>query len=209
MSKLALLVLNLPLHLYAENGGDQDHPLILEEEKIVQDPLIVRALLNLEKRMGIQFNIPFPKNFDCDAYRKRSIALIVINGSKVYATRPVVNPYDQPRTVEWAVGPADSEQFAKESFDCFFDFYELGEFSRLNILTDWASDGTGNHQIDRGEGETDAIFFEHARLTYQLRTQKADNPATAAIYLSAYEKMAKAVQALRKEEQQAPGAAPK
>lgn len=170
------------------------------EEEVVQDALTVRALAKLEKRMEIEFKIPFPANFDPDAYRKQPLALIPVHGSNVCATRPVVNPYDEPRTVEWMIGPADPAKLGKEGLDCSIDLDERGDFSRLNLIVDWASDGTGNHQITRGEGESGGDFFERARLTYQFRAKKANDPASAQLFLAAFEKIASAIQSLRKEE---------
>ncbi|MES2661591.1 MAG: hypothetical protein V4689_23435 [Verrucomicrobiota bacterium] len=197
---VALLALNLPLHVSAEDDVDRDRPVKGDEELVVQDPLIVRALARLEQRMEIRFNIPFPKNFDCDTYMRRPLAVIAVDGSKVCATRPIVNPYDQPRTVEWMIGPADPELLGKEELSCYLDLDEQGEFCRTSLIADWASDGTGNHQIQRGEGESGAVFFERARLTYQARARAAKDPATATRFLTAYLKMAAVIQALRKEE---------
>ena len=113
--------------------------------------------------------------------------------------RPILNPYDEPRKVEWMIGPADPAELAKEGIDCSFDLDDRGEFSQLNLIADWASDG-GNHQLWRGEGETGADFFERARLTYRFRAKKAKDPAQAEFFLAVYEKMATTIQALRKEE---------
>jgi hypothetical protein len=207
---LILLILGNPLDLRANEDIVRDTPADQEQEEIVQDPILIRALARLEKRMAIQFNIPFPADLDIDVYRKRPLALITLAGSKVCATRPIVNPYDEPRTVEWMIGPAELTKLGKEGIDCSFDVDERGEFCRVNLLADWASDGTGNHQINRSGDETGPIFFERARLTYQSRARNAKDPALAALFLEAFEKIATTVQALRKEEAHAiPGDAPK
>jgi hypothetical protein len=196
---LTIFALILPLNLLAKDeDAERDPP--SEQQDIAPDPLTVRALGRLENKMEIQFKIPFPAQFDIDAYQKRPIALIPIDGSKVCATRPIVNPYDEPRKVEWMIGPEDPAQLLEHGFDCSVDLDERGEFSATNLLADWATDGTGNHQIWRGETESGADFFERARLTYQSRAEKAKDPAIAKLLLSAFEKIAITVQALRKEE---------
>jgi hypothetical protein len=197
---LALLVLSLPMIVRAKDDVARDPVREKKEEKVAQDPLTIRALARLEQRMDIKFNIPFPANFDTDAYRKRPLAVILIDGSKLLVSRPIVNPYDEPRTVEFMIGPADPARLPNEGVDCSFDLDERGEFSRLNLLVDWAADGKSTHLLDRGEGESGADFFERARLTYRFRAKKAKDPAQAALFLTAFEKMARAIHALRKEE---------
>lgn len=64
---------------------------------------------------------------------------------------------------------------------------------------DWASDG-GNHQLDRGDDESGRDFFERARLTYRDRADKAKDSVTAQLDLTVFEKVAVAIQALRKDE---------
>lgn len=179
------ILLNLPTLLVAQN------------EK--PDPLTIRALARLEKEMGIEFSIPFPANFDPDAYMKRPLALIPIHGTKVCATRPIINPHDEPMKVEWMMGPADVTKLGEKGIDCSIDLDEQGDFTRLNLIVDWASDG-GNHQIARGGNETGKEFFERARLTYRFRAAKAKDPALAELLLAAFEKMAVTIQTLRKEE---------
>jgi hypothetical protein len=197
----AIIALMLPLSLRADDDVEREPP--SEQRDIVPDPLTVRALGRLEKKMDVQFKIPFPAQFDIDAYQKRPIALISINGSKVCATRPIVNPYDEPRKVEWMIGPEDPKKLLDQGFDCSFDLDERGEFSATNLIADWATDGTGTHQIWRGEAESGPDFFERARLTYQSRAAKAKDPAMAGLLLAAFEKIATTVQALRKQEAQA------
>lgn len=195
----ALLVLNLPMNVRAKDDVARDPVSNKKEEKVVQDPFTIRALARLEKHMDIKFNIPFPANFDPDAYQKRPLAMIPIDGSKVCATRPILNPYDEPHKVEWMIGPADPAELANEGIDCSFDLDERGDFFRLNLIADWASDG-GNHQLWRGEAESGADFFERARLTYRFRAKKAKDPARAQLILTMFEKMARTIHALRKEE---------
>jgi hypothetical protein len=203
---LALVGLTLPLHIRAEEKLLKNQSVVGEvsvEEENVPDPVIVRALDRLEKRMEIRFNIPFPANYDIDVYRKRPIALISLDAGKVCATRPIVNPYDEPRAVEWMIGPADPAQLQTTNLECAFDLDDQGDFCRVNLLADWATDDTGNHQIERGENESGSIFFERARLTYQMRAKSAKDPATAMLFLSGFEKMATVIQSLREEEARA------
>lgn len=174
-----------------------------KEGKVAQDPLTVRALARLEQRMDIKFNVPFPADFDIDVYRKRPLAEFLIGGAKVLVSRPIVNPYDEPRSVEFMIGPADLARLPNEGVDCSFDLDEGGDFSRLNLLVDWAADGKSTHLLDRGEGESGPDFFERARLTYRFRAGKAKDTVRAALVLAAFEKMALAIQTLRTEEARA------
>ncbi|MCX6868448.1 MAG: hypothetical protein NTV46_20030 [Verrucomicrobia bacterium] len=135
--------------------------------------------------------------------------MLEIGGSKVCVSRPVVNPYDEPRTVEWMIGPADPKQLANQCIDCSIDLDEQGDFTRLNLISDWTDDG-GNHQLDRKVGESGVEFFERARLTCQAMARKAKDPAAAILFLTAFEKMAITIQALRMAEARAvPTAVPK
>lgn len=205
---LTLLVLIAPMILRAEEDVVREPVRDRVKKQFVQDPLTTRALARLEKQMDIKFNIPFPVNLDIDFYRKRPLALVSVAGSKVLVTQPIVNPYDEPRSVEFMIGPADSSQLSGEGVDCSFDLDERGEFTRLNLLVDWASDGKSTHLLDRGEGESGAEFFERARLTYQFRAKKAPDPKQAELYLTAFEKIARTIHALRKEEARAVPAVP-
>jgi hypothetical protein len=200
---LALLVLSLPMIARAEDDVARNPVREEKEGKVVQDPLTVRALARLEQRMDIKFNIPFPASFDTDVYRKRPLAELLIGGAKVLVSRPIVNPYDEPRSVEFMIGPADLARLPNEGVDCSFDLDERGDFSRLNLLVDWATDGNSTHLLDRGEGESGPDFFERARLTYRFRARQAKKPAQAELFLTAFEKMALRIQALRKEEARA------
>lgn len=196
---LALLVLNFPMNLHAEAERICEAPSERDEAKAEQDPLTLRALDRLAQHLGIAFNIPFPSDFDPDAYKKRPLAVIQAGGGNVCFTRPIVNPYDQPLTVEWLIGPEDPSKLAGEGFECMIDLDERGDFSCLNLIADWASD-RGNHQIIRGENETGTDFFERARLTYQFRARSAKDPASTARLLAGFEKIAMSIQLLRKEE---------
>ena len=168
------------------------------EERAGPDARLLKALGKLEEKLGIRFTIPFPKNYDPDAYKKQPLAVLAVDGGKVSITRPVVNPYDEPRTVEWMIGPEDPEKLAA-GVDCALDLDERGQFSRLRLMAAWADDGTGNHQIARGEGESGKDLFERARLTYRDRAGKAKDPAMARVYVEALEKVAAAVQTVRRE----------
>jgi len=196
---LTIWVLILPLKLLLADDQVEQTP-ASEQRDLVPDPLTVRALGQLEKKMDIQFKTPFPARFDIDVYQKRPLAFISIHGSKICATRPIINPYDEPRKVEWMIGPENPEKILEQGFDCSFDLDEQGEFSATNLIADWATDGTGNHQILRGEAESGAEFFERARLTYQSRAEKAKDPVIARLLLAGFEKIAVTIQALRKEE---------
>lgn len=203
------LVLSLLTDLCAEDEIVRHPKAAGAEEKVVQDPLIVRSLGRLEERLGIRFNIPFPKEFDCDAYKKQPLALMTVDRSKVCITRPIVNPFDEPRTVEWMMGPEDPKKLGNEFIESAFDLDERGEFSRVNLQADWTSVG-GNHLLDRGDDESGRDFFERARLTYRDRAGKAQDPARAKLFLTVFEKMARTIQALRQEEARAvPGAPPR
>lgn len=193
---LAIFLFTVPVACSAEN--EKDRPLPQQEETMVQDPLTIRALTRLEEKMGIQFNIPFPDNFDIDGYRKRPLATIDVNGKKFLATRPIINPYDEPRTVEWMVAPADASRLPADGFDCSIDLDERGEFTRVNLLANWAGE-SADHLLDRAEGESGPAFFERARITYRLRAAKAKDPALAELLLSGFVKLATTIQALRKE----------
>lgn len=208
---LLILALILPIDLRAEEEAVRDVPAEKNEPKETQDSLTILALTRLEKRLNIKFNIPFPATFDIDAYMKRPLALWEIGSSKVSVTRPIVNPYDEPRTVEWMIGPADPKKLPfADNVQARIDLDERGDFTRLNIIADWTSNKGNEHQLDRDESETSAGFFERARLTYQAMAKKAKDPVAASLYLEAFEKMAVTIHALRKEEARAvPAADPK
>ena len=199
----ALLVLSLTTNVRAKEDVTRDPVSERKGEKIVQDPITVRALARLEQRLDVKFNIPFPVDFDIDVYRKRSLAAIMIDGSKLLVTQPIVNPYDEPNSVEFMIGPADPARLPNEGVDCSFDLDERGEFSRLNLLVDWAADDKSTHLLDRGDGESGPDFFERARLTYRFRAKKAPNPAQAELILTAFEKMARIIHDLRQEQARA------
>lgn len=198
MKALLAILVWLPFSLFADQDVERDAP--RKAQAAAPDPLTIQALGRLEKKLEIQFKIPFPAQFDIDAYQKRPLALIPIQGSKVCLTRPIVNPFDEPQKVEWMIGPGDPTQLLELGFDCSFDLDERGEFSATNLLADWATDGTGTHQIMRGDVESGSDFFERARLTYRARAEKAKDPVMAKLLLSAFEKIATTIQALRKEE---------
>ena len=207
---LLLFTLILPMNLLAEKETIRDVATDKSDPKEPQDPLTIRALTHLEKRLNIKFNIPFPTTFDIDAYMKRPLALWEIGGAKVSVTQPIVNPYDEPRTVEWMIGPADTKKLpSSENVEGKIDLDDNGDFTRLNLLADWTSKGD-KHQLDRDESESNAEFFERARLTYQAMAKKAKDPVAAILYLAAFEKMATTIQSLWKEEARAvPGADPR
>lgn len=200
---LPLVIVHLPLSARADDEPPRDHAVEKKKARVVPDPTTVRALALLEAKMQIKFDIPFPAELDIDDYAKRPLALITINGVKVCATRPIVNPFDQPQTVEWTISPVDVALLSREGLDCSFDLDDRGEFSRLNIIADWSTDGKSNHQLERAEGESGADFFERARLTYQFRAKKAANPSQAELFLTAFEKIATTIQGLRKGEARA------
>lgn len=198
---LLLLALILPLNLRAAKETARNIPTDKSEPKELQDPLTVRALTRLEERLNIKFNIPFPATFDIDVYMKQPLALWEIGGSKVSVTRPIINPYDEPRTVEWMIGPADPKKLPfADSVHVRIDLDDHGDFTRLNLIADWTSNKGDEHLLDRGESESSAEFFERARLTYQSMAKKAKDPVAAILYLTALEKMASTIQTLHKVE---------
>ena len=169
---LVLFALILPMNLSADKERVRDVATDKSEPKEQQDPLTIRALTHLEKRLDIKFNIPFPTNHGIDVYRKRPRALWEIGGSKVSVTRPIVNPYDEPRAVEWMIGPADTMKIPfADNVDCSIDLDDHGDFARLNLIVEWTLKGD-KHQLERGESESSAEFFERARLTYQAMAKK-------------------------------------
>ena len=205
---LILLVPILPLNLHAEKETVRDVATKKSESEEKHDPLTVRALARLEKRLNIKFNIPFPATFDIDVYMKRPLALLEIGGSKVGVTRPIVNPYDEPRTVEWMIGPADPKQLPfADNLECRIDLDDHGDFTCLNLLAKWTHAGE-EHQLIRDDSESSAVFFQRARLTFQAMAKKAKDPVAAILYLTEFEKLASTIQTLRKEEGRiVPGAA--
>jgi len=109
----------------------------------------------------------------------------------------VLNPFDEPRTVEWMMGPEDPEKLGSAAIDCAFALDEHGELERVRLIVDWAAD-RANQQLERGENESGKDFFERSRLTYRDRAGKAEDPVMARRYLEAWE-MVVGVQGLRRE----------
>jgi hypothetical protein len=193
-----LIILCFTVSLRADEDREPERTGL--QEKVKPDAKLVRALTQLEKRLNVRFDIPFPENYDIDHWRKNPLACFEVSGKKLLFTRPQVNPYDQPRTVEWIIGSEDPAKFGHNAIDCSVDLDESGEFQLFNIIEDWASDGTGNHQIERADGESSPVFFERARLTYQARAKNAKDSATVMLFLQAFEKIATTIQTLSKEE---------
>lgn len=170
----------------------------MTEESEPRDPKLVKALEGLEKHLGVEFKTPFPENYDVDVYMKRPIAIVTLQGSKIAMTRPIVNPYDEPRTVEWMFGPADMAKFAHGSIDCRLYFSEDGQISGMNLLADWAADATGNHQVDGKEGESETEFIGRAIPVYLERAKKAEDAKAAEHAVEAMRTISIAIRNLRR-----------
>jgi hypothetical protein len=173
-----------------------------EQERSVDEKLVMASLVKLPARMKIKFNIPFPKDWDIDVHRKQPIGIMEVDGGKVCVTQPRMQPYDGTGTVEWMIGPEDPKRLTEENLDCMLDFDDTGEFLSIVLMSDgedWPADGA-NHQLSRGEDETGPAFFERAMLTYRLRSKKAKEPVFAARAIATTEMIAMVVQQLRKGE---------
>ncbi len=178
-------------------------PLLAKEEPSAADKVTTAAIGRLEKRIDTAFTISFPKEWDIEVYRKQPIALLTVEGGKISATRPLVNPYDGAGTIEWMLGPEDPAQMPGVNLDCFLNLDEAGEFFQMSLLChadDWPKDDRSSHQLRRRDDESGPAFFKLAMETYRLRAKKAKNPAQAALMLAGFEKIATALHALRKEE---------
>ena len=173
-------------------------------EELPPDALLTKqALAHLDQRLNAKFDIPFPKDWDIDAHSKQPIALIAVDGGKVTATRPLVNPYDGRGTIEWMIGPEKVERLPLENVVCILHLDEHGDFLQIGLLStpdEWPSETPKGHQLKRRDDETGPAFFQRAMLTYRLRTKNAKEPAQALRVLAAFEKIATAIQVLRKEE---------
>jgi hypothetical protein len=170
-------------------------------ERSREEKLILASLEKLPGRMKIEFNIPFPKDWDIDAHSKQPIAIMPVDGGNVCVTQPKMQPYDGHGTIEWMIGP-DPERLIKENAQCMLHLDESGEFLSIVVMCDpddWPAENS-NHQISRGEDETGTAFFERAMLTYRLRAKKAEDPVLAARVVTTVEKVSTAAQQLRKEE---------
>lgn len=167
------------------------------------DPLMVKALAKLETRLNVKFVIPFPADLDVDAYMKQPMALLPVEGGKVCATHPILNPFDEPLLLEWMIGPADPAALGRDGLSCRLDFDPQGEIVRTGLIADWAADGNGNHQLERRDHETGPEFFRRALETYRLRSQKAKDPAQADLFLKAFGKISLALHSLRQDESRA------
>jgi hypothetical protein len=165
----------------------------------VHDPLMVKALTGLEKHLEARFEIPFPANFDPASYLKPPLAVIPVEDGKVCANRPILNPYDEPLLVEWMIGPADPLMLGKNELSCRLDFNLRSDFEGIGLVVDWASDETGNHSLERREGESGHDFFRRGVETYRFRSRKAQKPVQAELFLKAFGKISLAIRALRGE----------
>lgn len=170
-------------------------------ERSEHETFVRASLEKLPARMKMDFNIPFPKNWDIDPHSKHPIAIMEVDGGKVCVTQPKMQPYDGHGTIEWMIAP-DPERLIKENVQCMLHLDEHGEFLSTVILCngdDWPAESS-NHQISRGDNETGPAFFERAILTYRLRAKKAKDPVFAARVLTAVKKISTVAQQLRKEE---------
>lgn len=176
--------------------------LLMAGEKSAEQ-LTAAAIAQLEKRINAAFTIPFPKEWDIDAYRKQPISRLAVTGGKVSATRPLVNPYDGCGTIEWTIGPEDHTKLLSEGIDCMLSLEDDGTCLQIGLLSSgdrWTSDDRGNHQLGREDKESGPEFFARAMATYRLRAAKAKDPEKAALALSGFEKITVAILELRKEE---------
>lgn len=167
------------------------------------DKLTKQALAKLGNQMGVSFSIPFPKNFDIDIHMKQPLALLPVDGRKISATQPRLNPYDGAGTIEWMFGTDDPEKLSEDNITCMLHLDEDGKCLQIALMRhpdSWTSEGREGHQLRRREGETGYEFVTRAMLTFRLRSQKAKNPALAMRYLAAFEKMVTAIQVLRSAE---------
>lgn len=178
-------------------------PLLAKEEPSASDKITTAAIARLERRINAAFTIPFPKEWDIDVYRKQPVALLAVEGGKVSATRPLVNPYDGAGTIEWMLGPEDPAQMPGANLDCFLNLDEAGEFFQMSLLChadDWPKDDRSSHQLRRNDDESGPAFFKRAMATYRLRAANAKDPSQAVRMLAGFEKIATTLHALRKEE---------
>jgi len=176
-------------------------PLMAGEKSAEQ--LTAAAIARLEKRIDVAFTIPFPKEWDIDVYRKQPIAKLAVEGGKVSATRPLVNPYDGTGTIEWTIGPEDHTKLLSEGIDCMLSLEDDGTCLQIGLLCSgdpWSAEDRVKHQLLREEKESGPEFFARAMATYRLRAAKAKDPAKAALALAGFEKIAAAILELRKEE---------
>jgi len=150
----------------------------------------------------MDFNIPFPKNWDTDPHSKHPMAIMEVDGGKVCVTQPKMQPYDGRGTIEWMIAP-DPERLIKENVHCMLHLDESGEFLQIGLLVSddpWTAEDRVKHQLFRGDDETGTAFFDRAMLTYRLRAKKAKDPVFASRVVTAVEKISTAAQQLRKEE---------
>lgn len=175
---------------------------LMAGEKSAEE-LTAAAVARLEKRIDAAFSIPFPKEWDIDVYLKQPIAKLAVEGGKISATRPQVNPYDGSGTVEWMIGPEDHTKLLSEGIDCMLSLEDDGTCLQIGLLCSgdpWTAEDRVKHQLHRDEKESGPEFFARAMATYRLRAGKAKDPAKAALVLAGFEKIAAAILALRKEE---------
>ena len=170
-------------------------------ERSREEKLIIASLEKLPARMKMEFDIPFPKDWDIDAHSKQPIAIMDVNGGKVCVTQPKMQPYDGNGTIEWIIGP-NPEQLIKDNVQCMLHLDESGDFLSIVMISDpddWPAQDS-NHQLSRRDDETGSAFFERAMLTYRIRAKNAKAPVFASRVVTAVEKISTAAQQLRKEE---------
>ena len=170
-------------------------------ERSEHEKLVRASLEKLPARMKMEFNIPFPKDWDIDPHSKHPIAIMEVDGGKVCVTQPKMQPYDGHGTIEWMIGP-DPERLIKENVQCMLHLDESGEFLSIVMISeddDWPAEDS-NHQLSRRDDETGTAFFERAMLTYRLRAKKAMNPVFATRAIASVEKISTVARQLRKEE---------
>ncbi|MDB6078861.1 MAG: hypothetical protein JWO82_2608 [Akkermansiaceae bacterium] len=164
-----------------------------------------KGIERLPSKLGVEFNIPAPADWGGDDWLRRPIAVIPVEGGKICATLPFVNPWDGRGTVIWTIAH-QPRNLALESLEVNLTLDEAGEFEAIVIHRarglKWEDDERGVSQLGRNDddAETGEAFFQRAMKTYRERAEKSDEPADTARLLEGLEKMSLAIRALRQEE---------
>lgn len=173
-------------------------------EKQPTDPLLDKALTRVEQKLATKFEIAFPSDkLDPDAYRVTPFGIVATGDKKVTASKPLVNPYDGAGTIEWFIAPEDVKQIGAGHLDVFMHFDANGDFLSISLLghpDHWPVDkAKGIGQLRREKDEAGFKFYHRAIETYRERAKNAKDPAQAATFLQAFDKMARAIQASYRE----------
>lgn len=173
-------------------------------DKNPADPRLEKALAQVEQKLPTKFEIPFPSDkLDPDAYRVRPFGIVTTGDKKVSASKPLVNPYDGAGTIEWFITSEDVKQIGAGYLDVFMHFDANGDFLSISLVADpdrWPVDkAKGTGYLRREKDEAGFKFYHRAIETYRERAKNAKDPAQAAAFLQAFDKMARAVQASYRE----------